>query len=438
MLRRVSLVVLLACASAYPLVARWKPAVTQLTGADRKRFLHGLCSNDINTMLPFEVKDAAILDGRGNTKSLLTVIDDEERLLVLGAEGSGAELFAFFDKYIFPADDVAISDCSDAFCSCYEILGEQAEKVLSSSALIGSNSDELPAKGAMCRITLSDDVGGSALLLGQCSLGSSETERSFALLVEGDDEACEAHVGEALQAAATALGGGVAPSYDALRIRRGRPAAGREFGKGAPVGDASPLWLGLWSHVHLDKGCYMGNEVVTRVARARRQKYELFGLEFEAGLGEAALTAGAEVAFTMAAEAEATGANADDTAEVEEEEEEEEEGTVATAAAEGEGPTIIGIVTSVLAEDGFALALLRPPHQREGTRVSVGGRSARVVELPFSSRAGEQAGGGGGGDELEMDEEGQSAAEAKAKAEADRKAAKLAAMQAKMKALGLA
>ena len=86
MLRRASLVVLLACASAYPLVARWKPAVAQLTGADRKRFLHGLCSNDINTMSPFGVKDAAILDGRGNTKSLLTVIDDEERLLVLGAE----------------------------------------------------------------------------------------------------------------------------------------------------------------------------------------------------------------------------------------------------------------------------------------------------------------------------------------------------------------
>ena len=113
----------------------------------------------------------------------------------------------------------------------------------------------------------------------------------------------------------------------------------------------------------------------------------------------------------------------------------QEEEAVASDAAKA-----VGVVTSALPAEGFALALLRPPHQRAGTRVSVGGAVAEVVDLPFATRAGEQAGGGGGGPGGDGGdtEEDQSAAEAKAKAEADRKAAKLAAMQAKMKALGLA
>ena len=400
--------------AAYPLVASWKPSVTQFTGPDRKRFLHGLCSNDINALPPSGVKDATVLDGRGNTKSLLRVVNDDERLLVLGPEGSGSDQYAFFDKYVFPADDVAVADCSGSFCSCYEIVGEQAGEVLTSSNVLGSDAPQLlPAAGSAVRVQLADDVGGSALLLGQGSLGGSAARPSYALLVEGDDEVCEASVSAALEGAAAALGGGAATSYEALRIRRGRPQAGHEFGEGAPLKDASPLWLGLWSHVHLDKGCYMGNEVIARAARARRQKYELFGLDFGGASGLAGVGTGAEVVLSAVAEA--------------------------AAEAAAEGAKAVGVITSMLPSEGFALALLRAPHQRAGTRLRVGEAVAEVVDLPFSTRAGEQAGGGGGedGGDAEVDEAAQSAAEAKAKAEAERKAAKLAAMQAKMKALGL-
>ena len=435
---RIFFLALVASASAYPLVASWKPSVTQLTGADRKRFLHGLCSNDINAMPVSGTKEAAVLDGRGNTKSLLMVVDDDERLLVLGAEGAGAEQHHFFDKYVFPADDVAVADCSGSFCSCYEIVGEQAGAVLTSSAVLGSEAS-LPAAGSAVRVSLADDVSGSAVLLGQGSLGGSSACQSFALLVEGDDEACEAGVGAALEAAAVKLGGGLASSYDALRIRRGRPQAGCEFGEGAPLKDASPLWLGLWAHVHLDKGCYLGNEVIARVARARRQKHELFGLDFggastkDGALEGGVLAQGAAVVFSAAAEAKDAAEEAEMVEEARLAAQEEE--AVASDAAKA-----VGVVTSALPAEGFALALLRPPHQRAGTRVSVGGAVAEVVDLPFATRAGEQAGGGGGGPGGDGGdtEEDQSAAEAKAKAEADRKAAKLAAMQAKMKALGLA
>ena len=104
----------------------------------------------------------------------------------------------------------------------------------------------------------------------------------------------------------------------------------------------------------------------------------------------------------------------------------------------------VGVLTSVLpsaegasAEDAppcFALAMLIPSRAAVGTRVAVAGVEGEVVELEAATRAGMQA---GGGVEPRADDAQAAAAAEAAAAEAERKKAKLAAMAAKMKALGL-
>ena len=81
----------------------------------------------------------------------------------------------------------------------------------------------------------------------------------------------------------------------------------------------------------------------------------------------------------------------------------------------------------------FALALVRPPAADVGVRVLVGGVAGELVDLPFATRGRV----GAADSEGEDDDAAAKAAAAKA-AEAERKAAKLKAMQEKMKALGLA
>ena len=387
----------------------WQPSVVSLSGPDRRRFLHGLCSNDIEALPLNGIAAAATVDAKGNTLNLMTVVDDSEaeRLLIVGPEGAGETQRAFFDKYLFPADKAEVADLSSSYARCFEVVGEQASEAVA-NALEAADAT-LPDRAQALRI----DAAG-CWLLGQSVLGGSG---SFAVLADAGADAAAA---ERLEAAVGQLGGPIASSYESLRIRRGRPSLGTEFGEGAVLKEASPLWLGLWSHVHLGKGCYMGNEIIARVAKAKRQKHELFGVALEAMGDQGREVPGSGVTVTLPQAVEGSG-----------------EGV----APEGDGTQPIGVVTSsVEDEDGsFALALLRAPHQRAGMRVSVGGRQGEVVELPFATRAGQRAGGG-----IEEESESTSSTSsnagdtaARAKAEAERKAAKLAAMEAKLKAMGL-
>jgi hypothetical protein len=188
-----------------------------------------------------------------------------------------------------------------------------------------------------------------------------------------------------------------------------------------------------------------------RSRRAKRQRLELYGLALSQvksrqGLALSASKSGLESGPVpgdgVAVEAEA---KEDEAPPAEEGSEQGGEETAVEGGVEGsvegreeggvEGGA--GVLTSVVQDDDglFALALLRPPAAVVGTRVRVGGMRGTVVELPFATRTRVAGDGGDGGDE--DDDAAAKAAEAKA-AEAERKAKKLAAMQAKMKALGLA
>ena len=379
-----------------PVVLYRRPiSVVQFTGADRKRFLHGLCTVDVNSLAG--CAETAVVDAAGNALDLLTLVDgaDEDSLLALGDGGRGAELAQFFDKYAFPADQVEVSDASERHAGCcLEIAGPMAKELLSAHV-----AEALPPPGGVVSIA-------DGLVLGAGSLGFAE---SYALLLT-DDAAAEASHAALATAVGAVDGGVVSPSWEELRVRRGRPARGAEYAaEHAPK--ASPLSLGLWGCVTPDKGCYLGNEVLVRLARAKRQQLELYGVKLEEG--DSVPSLGDSIVIV---------------------DDEKPEGDPFAQPQ--------GVITSVNSGEGdgeppFALALLRPQAAKIGVRVKAGGAACgEVVDLPFAVRFREGLGGDGG-----ESEGGDAAAEAKAAAkaaEAERKAKKMAAMQAKLKEMGLA
>lgn len=64
--------------------------------------------------------------------------------------------------------------------------------------------------------------------------------------------------------------------WEVLRLEAGRPAADREL-----TSDYNPLEAGLWRAVSLDKGCYVGQEVLAKQVTYRRIRQTLWGIRLQ-------------------------------------------------------------------------------------------------------------------------------------------------------------
>ena len=126
-------------------------------------------------------------------------------------------------------------------------------------------------------------------------------------------------------------------TWEILRVEWGLPAAGREL-----TLDHNPWEAGLGDAVHMEKGCYIGQEVVARLDTYQKVKQHLVGLRPDREIRPGALV-------------EARGRPA-------------------------------GLVTSSVSSPRLgplALAYVRTPHSRPGTLLSVGGAAVEVSALPF-------------------------------------------------------
>ena len=398
-------------AAGFSSLAVMRPvSVVQFEGEGRHTFVHGLCSANVKEMRNGNVLDATVVDTNGHVINLMTLIDTSEAIVGLGPEGYGAAQAKFFDKYAFPADQCTVKDASDTY-SCLEVAGPDAAKTFAHAF---GDDVKLPDAGRCVQ------TGGS-LVFGGGSLGYGTPDvKVYSILTASDSPAIAA-----LADAVTSLGGIVAEGEDAwqsLRVLRGRPERGNEFDVAGSIAadspavpKATPFDLGLWSSVHLDKGCYLGQEVLTRLARVSKPKLGLYGVLFDAGALPGTVQQGDPV----------LPAN----------------GEVTDTSSLASRP--VGVLTSLL-EDGstsaasFGLALVQPMQAPIGTRVSVNGATGEVVDVAYATRAGQQA-GGTMAEEAPDDVPGDALAAAAAKkaAEAQRKAAKLKAMEAKMRELGL-
>jgi folate-binding protein YgfZ len=316
------------------LVDRSERGNIEVTGKDRATFLHGLVSNDVKGLGPGQGCESALLDVHGKVTALLVIHCLVDRLVLETDRALTESLSATIERYLF-SERAELEDVTAAW-GILTVAGPVARKVVE-QALGGAVPDlarwqhlVVPWEGTDVRVVRNEGTGE-----------------------EGYD----------LWAPTSALGG----LWDRLREAGARPV-GREAWNvlrveagivryGADV-DASTLLIEapLPEAYSLNKGCYLGQEVIARITYRGHVNRNIVGFRFP---DARAPRAGAPILV--------------------------------------EGKEVGRITSAVVSPPlGVALALgfLRREHQEPGTRVEVRGGdeppsaplSAEVAALPFYRR----------------------------------------------------
>jgi len=302
----------------------------EATGKDRAAFLHGLVSNDVKGLAPGQGSETTLLDVHGKLTALLAVHCLEDRLVLETDRPVAGSLLAAIDRYLF-AERVELEDVSAA-SGILTVAGPLAKKAVE-GALGQALPDlerwqhvTLPWDGLEARVVRTEETGeeGYDIWLPTAGLGP---------LWDRLREAGAQPVGR--------------EAWDVLRVEAGVVRYGIDV-------DASTLIMEapLSESYSLNKGCYLGQEVIARITYRGHVNRKIVGFRFAdtrvPPAGAAVVVEGREVGrITSAVVSPALGA-------------------------------------------ALALGFLRREHWEPGTRVEVRGGdaplTAEVAALPFYQR----------------------------------------------------
>ena len=202
----------------------------RLTGADRLRYLNGQISNDARKASDAAAVHACVLTQKGKINADVFIHCDGESFIV-DSDADREELIARLDRYII-ADDVQIADVTDEFALVH-FLGEASD--FGDARLVKSNRYGFDGRDLWIRKDAHD-------LYAQ----KLATQLSFC---DGD---CE----------------------EVFRIERGVPRWGRELSD-----EIIPTEANLEADVvDFAKGCYIGQEVISRIKMSGQTNKRLCGL----------------------------------------------------------------------------------------------------------------------------------------------------------------
>jgi len=233
-----------ALRDAAALVDRSTPGRIVLTGADRRGYLQGLLSNDIEALTPGTGCYAAMLNAHGRMLTDMRVLELGDRLLLDVPRAIAGAIRDHLDRFVF-SEDVQVEDVS-ASVADIGVYGPAALDVLQRAGVEGSAPSELFASA---RVRL----GGSEAWL----------VRSDEIGIPGYDLIVAPGARDSLSAALAAAGAvqASADEVEIVRIESGRPRFGVDMD-----GETIPLEAGLEERaISRTKGCYVGQEVIVRV-----------------------------------------------------------------------------------------------------------------------------------------------------------------------------
>ncbi len=193
------------------------PALLEFRGPDAVRYLNGQLTQDVRRVAGGEISlSSCVTDAKGKLQFRVTLTEVDDSLWVAGPAGCAEELEARLTRYLI-ADDVEVTDLTGKFA----LLHLTAEAEAPNDGFVERKSERFGVAGTDFwhheRSTLSFDV----------------------LPLEGDE-------------------------LEAFRIANGVPAWGKEL----VAGMLPPEALLEATDISYQKGCYIGQEVISRIKSA--------------------------------------------------------------------------------------------------------------------------------------------------------------------------
>jgi folate-binding protein YgfZ len=235
-----------------------------LTGADRRSYLQGLLTNDIEALTAGTGCYAAMLTAQGRMMTDMRVLELGDGVLLDVPRAVTAAIRDHLDRFIF-SEDAQVEDVTESRAEI-GVFGPAALDVIVKAGAEGGfptslfESTRIRLAGADAVIVSSDEAG-----------------------IRGYDVIVDAAHADAVTAAVLAAGAVRVTFEDAeaVRIESGRPRFGVDMSA-----ETIPLEAGLEERaISRSKGCYVGQEVIVRVQDRGhgRVAKRLMGLTFEPG-----------------------------------------------------------------------------------------------------------------------------------------------------------
>ncbi|MGV0790196.1 CAF17-like 4Fe-4S cluster assembly/insertion protein YgfZ [Mycolicibacterium sp. XJ1819] len=245
-----------AAADDAVLVDRSHRAVLTLTGADRKTWLHELSSQHVSDQPDGAVTQNLSLDGQGRVEDHWIQSEVGDVTYLDTEPWRGEPLLTYLRKMVFWADVVV--DPGEL-----AVLSMLGPRVGDAAVLDALGVDALPAEDTAAALP------GGGFVRRLCAPG-----REVDVLVPRD---------QAAQWSRRLTDAGVRPAgvwaYEAHRVAARRPRLGVDTDERTIPHEVG--WIG--SAVHLDKGCYRGQETVARVHNLGKPPRMLVLLQLDGG-----------------------------------------------------------------------------------------------------------------------------------------------------------
>ena len=231
-------------------VDRTDLASIALAGTDVLPYLHAVCTQHTLDLVPGDAAQALLLSPKGKIEFAFRLAVLDGGVLVDTDAGAAQELAERLARFVFRYD-VRVGQPVKGGAT---LLGPGADAALAAAGL------PVPAAGRA-------GVAGPELVAHRTPVGVDLVGPAAAATAAGLEPA-------GVERAPAGL-------WELVRVEHGLPRAGRELTDDVLAEEAGLLG----SHVHLDKGCYPGQETVARVHNLGQVQRRLAGLRFEPSAG---------------------------------------------------------------------------------------------------------------------------------------------------------
>jgi folate-binding protein YgfZ len=214
-------------------------AKLRVTGADRIRFLNGQTTNDVRKAGPEATQESCVLNTKGHLDAHIFLSATPNDIWIDADQELREPLQTRLERYVI-ADDVMIEDVTDQF-ALFHVLADSEPKIS----------------------------------------GAKFCFRSWRLGIDGWDLWVEVARAEAVKSTLAADYRAMDESeWEVLRIENGIPRWGREL-----TPEIIPPEANLQMRaIDYEKGCYIGQEVISRMKMSGQTRQRLSGLTSEIAL----------------------------------------------------------------------------------------------------------------------------------------------------------